>query len=381
MLGRKMQAEPFSHRRELALNGAWHDWRWQAKHAITTLHALNAALNLSAEEQIGAARALEQGLPISITPYYLELCDRSDPSCPIRMQCVPRAAESTVAPGDLRDPLGEEHHEVAPNLVRRYPDRVLLIATDRCSVYCRFCTRSRLVGNGGGARSAAALKPAFEWIRSHPEIRDVIVSGGDPLLMSTGRLEGLLGEIATIPHVDTIRLATRAPVTIPQRVTDELCGAIRGVNKAVWVMTHFNHPKELTTEAMDACALLTDHGLPVMNQTVLLRGVNDHAQTLSTLFRGLVRNRVRPYYLLQMDPVSGTSHLRTPLRRGISLMRELQGRISGIAVPKFIVDTPGGRGKVPAGPNYILKESDGTTTLETFRGERVDYIDPPCLAH
>ena len=314
---------------------------------------------------------------MSITPYYASLCDPDDPRCPIRMQCVPRAEEAIEVPGDLRDPLGEEAHEVAPSLVQRYPDRVLLLATDRCAVYCRFCTRSRMVGDGGGAQSLRALAPAFDWIEAHAEVHDVIVSGGDPMVMSTGRIVALLERLAAIPHVDYVRLATRAPVTLPQRVTNEVCDAIHRAHPAAWVMTHFNHPKELTPESLIACARLADHGLPVMNQTVLLRGINDDADTLTSLFRGLVRARVRPYYLLQMDPVRGTSHLRTPLRRGIELMERLQGRLSGIALPKLIVDTPGGRGKVPLGPDTIVSERAGVTTLRTFRGELVDYVDPP----
>ena len=225
----------------------------------------------------------------------------------------------------------------------------------------------------------AALEPAFEWIESHPEVHDVIVSGGDPCVTSTERLARLLRRLREIEHVDYVRLATRAPVTLPQRITEELCSAIRESHEATWIMTHFNHPKELTDEARAACARLADAGLPVMNQTVLLRGVNDDSNTLEALFRGLVRSRVRPYYLLQMDPVRGTGHLRTPLRRGVELMAALQGRVSGIALPKLIVDTPGGLGKVPIGPNYLVSEEGGVTVLETFRGDFVEYYDPPAL--
>ena len=357
----------------------WRDWRWQAQHAVTSLRALDEALSLSDAERIGAARAAAAGMPISITPYYLTLCHPSDPDCPIRRQCIPRAEEAIAVRGDLRDPLGEEAHEVAPHLIQRYPDRVLLIATDRCGVYCRFCTRSRLVGDGGGARSLTALEPAFAWIDAHTEVRDVIISGGDPCVMSTERLARLLRRLRSIQHVQYVRLATRAPVTLPQRITDELCAAIRESFEATWIMTHFNHPKELTDEARAACGRLADAGLPVMNQTVLLRAVNDNAETLETLFRGLVRSRVRPYYLLQMDPVGGTGHLRTPLRRGVELMAALQGRLSGIALPKLIVDTPGGLGKVPIGPSYVVEEGDGVTVLETFRGDLVEYYDPPEL--
>ena len=225
----------------------------------------------------------------------------------------------------------------------------------------------------------AALEPAITWNEAQSEVHDVIVSGGDPCVMSTERLARLLRRLRTIDHVDYVRLATRAPVTLPQRITKELCSAIRESHEATWIMTHFNHPKELTDEARAACARLADAGLPVMNQTVLLRGVNDDSNTLEALFRGLVRSRVRPYYLLQMDPVRGTGHLRTPLRRGVELMAALQGRVSGIALPKLIVDTPGGLGKVPIGPNYLVSEEGGVTVLETFRGDFVEYYDPPAL--
>jgi lysine 2,3-aminomutase len=225
----------------------------------------------------------------------------------------------------------------------------------------------------------AALEPAFAWIEANSEIHDVIISGGDPCVMSTERIARLLRRLRKIDHVEYVRLATRAPVTLPQRITEELCSAIRECHQAAWIMTHFNHPKELTDEARTACARLADAGLPVMNQTVLLRGVNDDPNTLETLFRGLVGSRVRPYYLLQMDPVGGTGHLRTPLRRGIELMATLQGRVSGIALPKLIVDTPGGLGKVPIGPNYLVSEGGGVTVLETFRGDFVEYYDPPDL--
>lgn len=373
-----MRALPLNFREASGFDQAqWKDWRWQAQHAVTDLEGLGRALRLTEAERLGAARAMAAGFPISVTPYYLDLCDPTDPDCPIRRQCIPRADEAIAIKGDLADPLGEEAHEVAPHLIQRYPDRVLLIATDRCGVYCRFCTRSRIVGDGGGARSMAALEPAFRWLSAHPEIHDVIISGGDPCMMSTERITRLLSRLREIEHVDYVRLATRAPVTLPQRITDELCHAIRRSHEVTWIMTHFNHPKELTSEAQEACGRLADAGLPVMNQSVLLRGINDDANTLERLFRGLVRMRVRPYYLLQMDPVRGTGHLRTPLRRGVELMQALQGRVSGIALPKFIVDTPGGLGKVPVGPNYVVSQENGVTVLQTFRGDLVEYYDPP----
>ena len=361
--------------RSLALAHSFDDWRWQIRNAVTSVETLKNRLDLTAREIEGARRAELAGMPIGITPYYLALCDRRDPTCPIRMQCVPDAREGDVAPSDMIDPLGEVAHEVAPHLVQRYPDRVLLLATDRCAVYCRFCTRSRMVGQGGGAASLEDLAPALAYVRSHPEIRDVIVSGGDPLAMATDRLARILSAVREIETVDTIRLATRVPVTLPMRITSELLTALRP-HHPVWVMTHFNHPKEITPESRRACEMLADAGFPVMNQTVLLKGVNDDALTLERLFRGLVKMRVRPYYLLQTDPVVGTSHLRTKLEVGIRLMSELQGRVSGIALPKLICDTPGGKGKVPLSPDVIVAKSPGRTRLKTFRGEEVDYVDP-----
>lgn len=353
------------------------DWGWQLRRAITDLEGLERAFRLTDAEREGARRALAQGLPISITPYYAALADPEDERCPIRRQCVPRAEEAREAPGDLRDPLGEEAHEVAPELVRRYPDRALLLVSDRCSVYCRFCTRSRMVGQGGGARSLEQLEPAFRYLAAHPEVREVIVSGGDPLVATASRIRAILERLRALGTLDTVRVATRVPVTLPMRVDDELCRALREGFGATWVMTHFNHPRELTEEATRALARLVDHGLPVMNQTVLLRGVNDDAETLEQLFRGLVARRVRPYYLLQADPVIGTSHLRTPLSTGVAIFERLQGRLSGIALPKLIVDTPGGRGKVPHGPDWVARRGEGVTTFRTFRGELADYVDPP----
>jgi lysine 2,3-aminomutase len=352
------------------------DWRAQLRGTVRSVGDLARALDLTPEELEGARRAEREGLPLAITPYYLSLCDRRDPSCPVRRQCVPRVEESREVPGDLEDPLGEVAHEVAPHLVQRYPDRALLLATDRCAVYCRFCTRSRMVGDGGGAVATELLEPAMAYIAAHPEIRDVIVSGGDPMAMATDRLARLLARLREIPTVETIRLATRVPVTLPQRVTSELVRALRKYHP-VWVMTHFNHPKELSREAVRACERLADAGFPVMNQTVLLAGINDDADVLEALFRGLVRARVRPYYLLQADPVRGTGHLRTPLATGIALMERLQGRLTSIALPKLICDTPGGLGKVPLSPDWVVSRSDGVTVLRTFRGERVAYVDPP----
>lgn len=352
-------------------------WARELKRSITSVDSLAAALDLTEEELAGARRAEAEGLPLRITPYYLSLCDRHDPRCPVRIQCVPHALEGREVPGDLADPLGEIAHEVAPHLVQRYPDRALLLVTDRCGVYCRFCTRSRMVGDGGGAVPMDALEPAMRYLEAHPEVRDVIVSGGDPLTLSTDRLVRALARVREIGSVETIRLATRVPVTLPSRITGELVRALRPFHP-IWVMTHFNHPKELTRESERACRMLVDHGFPVNNQTVLLRGVNDDPAVLAELFRGLVRCRARPYYLLHADVVRGTSHLRTSVQRGVEIMEELQGRLSGIALPKLIVDTPGGMGKVPIGPDYVVERSPGRTVLRTHRGVNVEVLDPPC---
>ena len=351
------------------------DWRRQLQRAVRTVDDLARHLELTAEELAGARRAEAQGLPPRITPYYLGLCDRHDPTCPIRRQVVPRVQECEPTPGDLVDPLGEEAHELTPGLVQRYPDRALLVTTDQCAIYCRFCTRSRVVGAGEGPMPPRDLDAALAAIAADPAIRDVILSGGDPLTMATPRLVRLIAAVRAIPHVEVIRIATRVPVCLPQRIDAELVKALRQ-HHPLWVMTHFNHPAELTPEAARACEMLADGGFPVMNQTVLLRGVNDDAGTLESLFRGLVRHRVKPYYLLQMDPVAGTGHLRTKLATGIAIMERLQGRVSGIALPKLIVDTPGGMGKVPIGPEWIVRRGTNETVLRTHRGVEVTYLDP-----
>ena len=352
------------------------DWRRQLRDAVRSVEELGVHLALTASELEGARRAESAGLPVQITPYYLSLADPHDESCPIRRQVVPRLEEACDAEGDLVDPLGEEAHEVAPGLVRRYPDRALFVVTDHCAIYCRFCTRSRIVGGGAGPMPEAAREAALDYLRAYPEIRDVILSGGDPLTLADGKLVALVASLRAIPHVEVIRIATRVPVCLPQRIDEALVLSLAPYHP-LWVMTHFNHPKELTREAERACRTLVDGGFPVMNQTVLLRGVNDDTATLEALFRGLVRWRVKPYYLHQMDPVRGTSHLRTPLARGIELMSELQGRVSGLALPKLIVDAQGGMGKVHVAPDWIVSRAPGKTTLRTHRGVTVEYIDPP----
>jgi len=351
-------------------------WMRELQRSITSVDELAKRLGLSAEELEGARRAEQAGLPLRITPHSLSLLDRDDASCPLRRQCVPHADEAREVPGDLVDPLGEEAHEAAPHLVQRYPDRALLLVTDRCALYCRFCTRSRMVGDGGGAVPLARLEPAMRYLAAHPEVRDVIVSGGDPLTLSTDRLVRVLARLREIPSIETIRLATRVPVTLPSRITAELVRALRPYHP-IWVMTHFNHPRELAAANLRALTRLVDAGFPINNQTVMLRGINDDAEVLAELFRKLVRARVRPYYILQADPVRGTGHLRTSLAHSIEVYGKLQGHLTGIALPKLIVDTPGGMGKVPVGPEWIVERAPGRTRLRTHRGVEVDYVDPP----
>ncbi|MBN1610598.1 MAG: KamA family radical SAM protein [Polyangiaceae bacterium] len=356
-------------------SGGPDDWHWQLRHSARTAKALGAALALTQLEQQGALAAERGGLPIAVTPYYLALCDPRDEHCPIRRQVVPTARENEPNVGDSCDPLAEETHTPAAHLVRRYRDRALLLATDRCATYCRFCTRRRRVGRGPGARSVTELRPALDYLGDHPEIRELIISGGDPLVQSTERLRGLLEQVRMRTNVGVIRLATRVPVVLPQRVTAELICALRAYHP-LWVMTHFNHPKELTRQAREACRLLVDGGFPVNNQTVLLRGINDDARVLAALFRGLVETRVRPYYLLQADCACGMGHLRTPMQVGVAVMDELQGQLSGIAMPKLMVDAPCGLGKVPVGRDYVVARGAGVTRLQTPGGEQVEYFDP-----
>ncbi|MBW2523381.1 MAG: KamA family radical SAM protein [Deltaproteobacteria bacterium] len=364
-------------RRPSCLDGR-DDWRWQLRHAVTTSAGLARWLDLSPGERAGVDHAARGGLPLRVTPYVLSLLDRADPSCPLRRQFVPTAEEAVTVAGDLCDPLGERDHEVAPRLVRRYPDRALLLLSDQCAAHCRFCTRREWVARGRAKPSWQALAPALEYLRQEHSVREVILSGGDPLLLGTNKLARLVAALRRIDHIQTLRLATRVPSVLPQRVTRELCDRLRELHP-IWVMTHFNHPAELTVEASAACRRLVDAGFPLMNQTVLLAGINDRAEVLEALFRRLISWRVRPYYLLQADPARGTGHLRTPLAAGVALMASLQGRLSGIALPKLVVDTPGGLGKVPVGPETVVARSSGRTRLRTFRGVDVEYVDPPTV--
>ena len=366
----------------------WRDWRWQHRHALRTPQALARVVDLSASEQQGLALAAAR-FRLGVTPYYASLMDARHPSCPIRMQAIPAAEEVGASQGDLRDPLGEDAHRPVRAVVHRYPDRVLLLVTGTCSVYCRHCTRRRITSGEEGAFDRAAVEQGIAYVRAHREVRDVLVSGGDPLVLGDERLAWVLRELRSVPHVEILRLATRAPVTCPMRIDDALAAMLRSV-KPLLVVTHFNHPKECTAEAGEACERLVDHGVPVENQSVLLRRVNSSARTIADLNHRLLRWRVRPYYLHQGDLAEGTGHLRTPLACGIGILERLRGHTSGLAVPHLAVDLPGGGGKVTVQPEYRLERASGCaspppgevggpagTWFRNYLGERYFYPDPP----
>lgn len=364
---------PASLRRADVPDALWRDWRWQLQNRVTTLEELERYVELSPAERLGMAAAPSE-FRVGITPYYLSLIDPSHPFCPVRMQVIPTDDEIAHAAGEYRDPLGEDGLSPEVGLVHRYPDRVLLLALDRCAIYCRHCNRRRLVG-GETPIAKDQIERALEYIRAHPEIHDVLLSGGDPLTMSTDKLEWVLRELRAIPHLDYIRIGTRVPVALPMRVTDELCAMLRRYHP-LYINTHFNHPKELTAEAKEACERLADAGIPLGNQAVLLRRINSSARTLEALFRGLLRMRVKPYYLFQGDPVFGTDHLRTPMAAGIEIIDQLRGWVTGMAIPHLVSDAPGGGGKIPIGPSYLLTMGTEKSLLRNFEGKLVEYVDP-----
>ncbi|HEX3480714.1 MAG TPA: KamA family radical SAM protein [Kofleriaceae bacterium] len=351
----------------------WLDWRWQLGHMLSSADELAHVVALSAEERAGLA-ASARLFRIGITPYYASLMDPVHASCPIRLQAIPRSAEAEIRAEELRDPLGEDSHNPAPSVIHKYPDRALFLVVDRCGIYCRHCNRRRLVG-GDEPPTTADLEAGLDYLARTPRIRDVLLSGGDPLLLSTRRLGYLLGRLRAIRHIETLRIGTRLPVVCPMRIDAELTGALRA-HHPLFVNTHFNHARELTPEARAACERLVDAGIPVGNQTVLLRGVNSSVRSLRALMRGLVRSRVRPYYLFQGDTVLGTDHLRTPVDTAMELYRGLRGWISGMCVPELVLDAPGGGGKVPIVPSYLEHLDHERAIVRTYRGTRVDYPQP-----
>jgi lysine 2,3-aminomutase len=353
----------------------WRDWRWQHRNALRTAEEIGRIVDLTSAERRGL-EATAGRFRFAVTPYYAALVDPGHPFCPVRMQAIPVEDEALGDPGDLRDPLGEDTRRPARAIVHRYADRALLLVADHCAVYCRHCTRRRITSGEEGGFDREAVEEGIAWIRAHPAIRDVIVSGGDPLALSDGRLESVLGALRAVPHVQILRVATRAPVTCPMRVTETLARLLRRF-APLFVVTHFNHPRECTPEAREACERLVDHGVPVENQTVLLRRVNSSARILVDLNQRLLTWRVRPYYLHQGDLAEGTAHLRTPLEAGLAILEAMRGHTSGLAVPHLAVDLPGGAGKVTVQPAYHQGREGAAHVFRSHRGERVLYPDPP----
>lgn len=351
----------------------WNDWRWQMRHRFIKPEQFERLLRLTTSERRGLAMTHEK-FAVAITPHFAELIDPDDPNCPIRRQVVPREEELLVGPGDMTDPCGEDHDEVVPGLVHRYPDRVLLLALDTCAAYCRYCTRSRLVSQGELDPLPRRLDAVIAYLEAHTEVRDVLLSGGDPLLMSEDRLDEVLGRIRAIPHIEFVRIGSRVPSFLPQRITPELVAVLR--KHRVWLSLHFCHAREVTPDVAHACDLLADGGIPLGSQTVLLKGVNDDVQTLKDLVHALLKVRVRPYYLYQCDPVVGTGHLRTSVAKGIELISGLRGHTTGYAVPTYVIDAPGGGGKVPIQAETIVSYENGQALLRNWAGRTYSYVDP-----
>ncbi len=341
----------------------WRDWSWQMRHRIRTADDLARWLPPTADEATAIA-ALADRFHFVITPYYASLMDPADPACPIRRQVVPATAE-LGDPDGLRDPLDEVEHSPVKNVIRVYPDRIAFCVNNECALYCRYCLRKRMLGDEEWTMKKRELSEALDWIRATPEIRDVLLTGGDPLVYSDDRLEWLLAELRAIPHVEIVRLGSRLPVTLPFRVTDALCRMLAKYHP-IWLNTHFNHPRELTADAAEACDRLTRAGIPVGNQSVLLRGVNDSTAVMKELCEGLVRMRVRPYYCYQAQLLEGTAHFRVPIERGVEIFRELRGRTSGFAIPQYVLDTP--YGKVPLDHPYLRGRDGDDVVVESYDG-------------
>ena len=352
----------------------WNDWKWQIRNRIETLDQLKKYVNLTPDEEEGVKKCLGK-LRMAITPYYLSLIDLDDPYDPVRRQAIPTADELFVSSADLDDPLHEDTDSPVPGLTHRYPDRVLLLTTDQCSMYCRHCTRRRFAGQHDREVSNDKIDKCIEYVRNHPEVRDVLLSGGDVLCLSDEKLEYIISKLREIEHVEIIRLGSRTPVVMPQRITKELCDMLKKYHP-IWLNTHFNHPKEMTPEAKRACAMLADAGIPLGNQSVLLAGVNDCPAVMKKLVHELVKARVRPYYIYQCDLSMGLEHFRTPVSKGIEIIEALRGHTSGYAVPTFVVDAPGGGGKIPVMPNYLISQSPDKVILRNFEGVITTYTQP-----
>ena len=349
----------------------WNNWVWQLQNRLTNLDQLDQHLDLTPEERKGCLLA-DNKLALAITPFFFNLIDRNNPDCPIRKQVVPRAEEMSISAEERLDPVGEEENSPTPGIVHRYPDRVLFLVTDRCAAYCRYCTRSRMVSNAQDYNFHPAFEQGLQYLAEHKEVRDVLISGGDPLLLTDQKLDYLLTRLREIPHLEFIRIGSRIPIFLPQRITEGLQNVFRK-HGPIWMSLHANHPRECTLELREACEKLSFAGVPLGNQSVLLRGVNDDAQTMRSLVHRLLMMRVRPYYLYQCDLITGSAHLRADPRKGLEIIRELRGHTSGYAVPQFVIDAPGGGGKVPINPEYVERISDTQITIRNFQGRVYQY--------
>ena len=352
----------------------WNDWKWQVRNRIETYEELSKYFTFEPDEAEGIKKALAK-FRMAITPYYLSLIDPNDPFDPIRRQAIPQGAECNIAPADLNDPLHEDEDSPAPGLTHRYPDRVLFLITDMCSMYCRHCTRRRFAGQKDDESPSERIEKCLAYIEKTPQVRDVLLSGGDALMVSDKKLEYIIQRLRAIPHVEIVRIGSRTPVVCPQRITPELCEMLKKYHP-IWLNTHFNHPNEFTPEAEQALARLANAGIPLGNQTVLLRGVNDCVHVMKKLMHELVRNRVRPYYIYQCDLSMGLEHFRTPVSKGIEIIENLRGHTSGYAVPTFVVDAPGGGGKTPVMPQYVISQSPDKVILRNFEGVITTYTEP-----
>jgi lysine 2,3-aminomutase len=351
----------------------WNDWRWQLSHRLNDLEVLKSFINLTDEEIEGISA--EDKFRLDITPYFASLIDPDDPMCPVRQQVIPKGRELAAFDSMMEDSLAEDRHSPVPGLVHRYPDRVLMLVTTQCASYCRYCTRSRIVGDAAATFSKAEFQMQIDYLRRTPQVRDVLLSGGDPLTLSPRLLDYLLGELAAIEHLEVLRIGSRVPVFLPQRITDELCDTLAKYHP-MWLNIHVNHQKEITPELYRACDKLSRAGVPLGNQSVLLAGINDSVHIQRELVQQLIQMRVRPYYLYQCDLVEGAGHFRTTVSKGIEIIEGLRGHTSGFAVPQFIIDAPGGGGKIPVSPNYVLSQAPGKVVLRNFEGFITTYAEP-----
>lgn len=352
----------------------WNDWKWQVRNRITDVEDLKKVINLTEQEEKDISEVLEK-FRVGITPYYASLMDPDDPNCPVRMQAVPTIAETHISSADLEDPLDEDEDSPVPGLTHRYPDRVLFLITDQCSMYCRHCTRRRFAGQHDKGVPRDRIDACIEYIRNTPQVRDVLLSGGDCLLVSDDVLEYIIKKLREISHVEIVRLGSRTPVVLPQRITDDLVNMLKKYHP-VWLNTHFNHPKEITEESTKSCEKMANAGIPLGNQSVLLRGINDCTHIMKELVHKLVKIRVRPYYIYQCDLSMGIEHFRTKVSKGIEIIEGLRGHTSGYAVPTFVVDAPGGGGKTPVMPQYVISQSPTKVVLRNYEGIITTYTEP-----